>query len=85
MEELGASAGIQKEQKRQWYGQLLHICEASGYQSGWAANKYKEKFGSWPNGLAKTPIQPTPEVSKWVVASRIRWAKSKRQEQRAAA
>ena len=85
MEELGASAGIQREQKRQWYGQLLHICEASGYNPGWAANKYKEKFGAWPNGLAKTPIAPTPEVSKWVVASRIRWAKSKHKESRAAA
>jgi superfamily II DNA or RNA helicase len=85
MEELGASAGVKIEQKRQWYGQLLSICEASGYQPGWAANKYREKFGSWPNGLAKTPIDPTPEVSKWVIASRIRWAKSKKKEQRAAA
>jgi len=85
MEELGQTSGALKEQKRQWYGQLLHICEARNYNPGWAANKYKEKFGSWPNGLARTPIEPTPEVSRWVTSSSIRWAKSKKKEQRAQA
>ena len=85
MEELGAGAGILKAQKQQWYGQLLSLCEMGQYNPGWAAHKYKEKFGSWPNGLDKTPIAPTSEVSKSVVAARIRWAKSKRKEQRPAA
>ena len=85
MEELGQTSGALKEQKRQWYGQLLHICEARNYNPGWAANKYKEKFGSWPNGLARTPIEPSPEVSRWVTSSSIRWAKSKKKEQRAQA
>lgn len=85
MEELGAGSGLLKAQKQRWYSELLFLCEAGQYNPGWAAHKYKEKFGSWPNGLSKTPIAPTSEVSKWVVASRIRWAKSKRKEQRAAA
>jgi DNA repair protein RadD len=78
MQELGASSGALKQQKREWYSQLLHICQDKGYQPGWAANKYREKFGSWPNGLDRTPMPPSLEVSKWVTASRIRWAKSQR-------
>lgn len=82
MQELGASAGSLKEEKRQWYGQLLHICAERGYNPGWAANKYKEKFGCWPNGLARNPIEPTPIVSNWVTSSSIRWARAKRKELR---
>lgn len=85
MQELGAGSGAIKALKQQWYGQLLFLCEAGQYNPGWAAHKYKEKFGSWPNGLDKTPIAPTSEVSKWVVASRIRWAKARAKEQRATA
>ena len=47
MTELG-TAGEIAEQRRQWYGQLIHICQERGYKPGWAAQKYKSKFGSWP-------------------------------------
>ena len=33
------------------------------YKPGWAAHKYKEKFGTWPPwGATPEPIPPTPEV-----------------------
>ena len=84
MQALGESASGLKEQKRRWYGELLYICEERNYSTGWAANKFKEKFGSWPNGLARDAILPSQEVLRWVTSSAIRWAKAKRKEQRAA-
>jgi superfamily II DNA or RNA helicase len=78
MQELGASAGALRQQKRAWFGQLLAIAQERGYQRGWAANKYKTKFGSWPNGLSEVPVTPTLEVARWVKSEQIRWAKSKR-------
>lgn len=85
MQELGESSAALREQKRSFYGQLIFIGNERGYAPGWAANKYKEKFGMWPNGLARDPIQPTHQVMNWVTSSAIKWARSKRKEQRMAA
>jgi DNA repair protein RadD len=82
MEEL-AGAGRLKQEKRDWYGQLLHVGQERGYKSGWAANKYKEKFGSWPNGLQVEPKKPGLEVQRWLKASHIRFVKSRQKEARA--
>jgi len=55
---------------------LTHIALERGYKAGWAAHKYKEKFGHWPP--AKTaPIPPSPEVLSWVRSRNIAWAKAK--------
>jgi len=76
MEEL-AGAGAAKEQKRQWLNQLAYIAAERGYKPGWAANKFKTKFGSWPNGIDAVPVPPSTEVKKWVTSEQIRWAKSR--------
>ena len=36
--------------KRQWLIQLQSIAYWKGYKEGWAAHKYREKFGVWPKG-----------------------------------
>lgn len=74
MEELGAF-GAQKEKKREWLAQLRYIASERGYKPGWAAQKFKTKFGSWPNGIDCAPLPPTPEVRRWVVSEQIRYAK----------
>jgi hypothetical protein len=76
MEELAGSGKLKKE-KREWYGQFLFVCQDRGYKPGWAANKFKEKFGSYPNGLHADPVPPQPEVAKWLKASHIRFMKSR--------
>lgn len=38
-----------KENKEKLYAKLLAGAQAAGYQSGWAAHKYRERFGVWPN------------------------------------
>ena len=46
---------------------LAYIAQNRGYQRGWIAHKYKEKFGTWPAwGATVEPIEPTPEVYSWV-------------------
>ena len=55
------TAGAVKEQHREWYGQLLHIGHERGYKPGWAAQKFKAKFGTFPNGL---PIYTDPAIEQ---------------------
>jgi DNA repair protein RadD len=77
MHELGTSANAVKEQKIRWYGELISIGDERGYSPRWADNKYKEKFGSWPNGLARNSLLPSQEALSWVKSTNIRWAKTK--------
>ena len=44
---------------------------------GWAAHSYRKRFGVWPNQLAKTPTEPTPEVLGYVRHLDIAFAKSR--------
>jgi DNA repair protein RadD len=68
--------------RSQWYGGLLWIAHERGYSEGWAAHKYREKFGNWPNGMAKVATQPHPEVIKFERYIRIRNAKSRQKSVR---
>jgi hypothetical protein len=63
--------------KQRWFSGLLYIARERGYKDGWAANKYKARFGCWPRGLSDQSSFPDAAISSWVKASQIRWAKSK--------
>ena len=76
LEELGGSAT--RDVKQSWYSQLLHIQIDRGYSLGWLANKYREKFGVWPRGLAEISTDPSVEVLRWEKSRRIAWAKSRK-------
>jgi superfamily II DNA or RNA helicase len=77
MEELTGD-NLAKELKRKWLAELKFICEQEGYSSGWTSHKFKEKFGSWPNGIQVDPAPATAEVQRWVRSRRIAWAKAKK-------
>lgn len=77
MEEL-AGASAPRELKRKWLAELKFIAEDKGYASGWVAHKFKEKFGSWPNGIQAEPAPASMEVHRWVRSRRIAWAKSRK-------
>ena len=77
MEEL-AGASAARELKRKWLAELKFIAEDKGYASGWVAHKFKEKFGSWPNGIQAEPAPASMEVQRWVRSRRIAWAKSRK-------
>ena len=65
--------------KRVFFAELLGYAQQKGYNPGWAANKYREKFKVWPNGMKD--VRPAAAVSKetanWVRRCNIAWARSK--------
>lgn len=64
-------------EKQQWYSGYLGYAKQKGYKEGWAANKYRDKFGVWPNQLDKIAKEPTPDVLNDIKASIIAWVKAK--------
>lgn len=35
------------------FGELMRTAKARGYKPGWAAHKFKDEFGRWPNGTRR--------------------------------
>ena len=65
-------------EKSEWYSSLLRYARVKGYSDGFAAHKYKEKFGVWPRSLNVNPNRPMlPEVEKWLVHKQIKWSKGR--------
>lgn len=69
-------------EKTRFYAQLRGYGLMKGYQDGWAANKYREKFKAWPAWDMKgvEPMAPGPEVSQWIKFCNIQWAMSQRKK-----
>jgi DNA repair protein RadD len=72
-----AKANIYDSAQRDcWHAMLLQIAIERGCKAGWAAHRYKEKFGTWPPwGSSPRPISPVPEVRSWVRSRLIAYAK----------
>ncbi len=68
-----------KQEKRDFYAQLNYIAAEKKRKPGWVANKFKEKFGDWPDYREIpryiTPMLPTPAVLNWVKSRDIAFAK----------
>jgi superfamily II DNA or RNA helicase len=63
--------------RERWHAMLLWIAREQGYKPGWAAHKFKEKFGEFPAwGASPPPVPPTPEVRSWVRSRLIAFAKA---------
>ena len=62
--------------KNLFHGQLLWIARERGYKPGWAAYKYKEKFGAWPRRNHVEPIAPLQATWSWVRSKQIAYAKA---------
>ena len=75
MEELGTTTRRIREDKQQFYSELIYIAAQKHYNRGWASHKYKEKFGVWPKGLAETPVPPSLTTTNWVKHKQIAWSK----------
>lgn len=67
-------------EKAIFYAELKAYGLSKGYKDGWASNKYRTRFGVWPNnGVAG--VAPAADISvatrKWIQSQNIAWAKSK--------
>lgn len=77
LEELVAGVKVKKDDKQDFYSQLLYIANEKSYNPHWASHKYREKFGVWPKGLDSKPVPPTLTTMKWIQSRNIAWAKRK--------
>lgn len=70
---------VTMQDKARFHSELLWLAKERGYAKGWAAHKYKEKFGVWPVGEAKhvLPLQASDAVRAFVKSREIAFAKSK--------
>src|ERR1700722_18883150 len=83
--ELGARRSGEKApdiaEKGAFFGELLWIVRDRGYSSGWAAHKYREKFGVWPNDpriRCATASRPSLKTKNWIVSRQIAFIKGRR-------
>ena len=68
-----------------FFAELQYYGRTKGYKEGWAAIKYKEKFGVYPNGLRVAPKPPSTQTLKWIKSRTIAYVKGKQAQQRIAA
>jgi DNA repair protein RadD len=64
------------EQRHEFHRMLVGIALSRGYKPGWAAHKFKERFGTWPQSNNVEPLEPNAEVMAWDRHCRIRYAKA---------
>ena len=62
-----------------FFQELRAVQQMRGYKKGWAAHKFKDKFGTFPpwayNDLP--PIAPTDGVLRWIKSRNIAFAKAR--------
>ena len=58
--------------------ELRGIALERGFKSGWAAHKFREKFGHWPPGSWDGHLATTPSLAtrRWVKSRFIAWRKA---------
>jgi len=71
--------GLDMNKKFDLFGMLKMICKQRNYSPGWAAHKYREFTGAWPDpSVRRAPAMiPSKEVQSWVRSRQIAWAKSR--------
>jgi len=66
---------VSKVDKQTFYSELLYMVKNRGYKEGWAAWKYKEKFGVFPRALEKTERIPSLQTLNWLKSKAIAFAR----------
>ncbi len=68
------------DEKARFFGEVKHIARERGYRDGWAAYKFRERFGVWPNDprVRYAPLlPPSLETIRWVRSRQIAYAKAR--------
>ena len=76
LQELQANGANARQVNQDFYSEILYYAKVRGYKEGWAAHKYKEKFGVFPRGLSAVPKTTTQKTVSWLKSRNIAWAKS---------
>lgn len=78
LSEMNLSAGVSRDTKQEFYSQLLSYAKERGYDDGWVAHSYKNKFGVWPKGMKDDALPPNQSTLNWLRSRQIAFAKSKK-------
>lgn len=73
--EMGQKTFVAENQK--FYSEVLYYSRMRGYKDGWAAHKYKEKYGAFPRGLGMELKTPSFKTLQWIQSRNIAWAKAR--------
>jgi DNA repair protein RadD len=63
-------------ENQKFYSELIFYAKARGYKEGYAAVKYKEKYGVYPRGLHTSPAPITHKTASWIKSRNIAWLKA---------
>jgi len=77
LHELGMTSRQALVENQNFYSELLYYAKSRDYKDGWAAFKYKEKYGYWPNGLQKTTRPTSVTTANFIKSRNIAWSKAK--------
>ena len=78
LEELANANKKLHSSNQDFYSQLIFYGRSRGFKEGWAAYKYKERFGVFPRGLRESPQQPSMETMNWIKHRAIAYSKGVR-------
>jgi DNA repair protein RadD len=67
----------QRDDRQQFYSELLWYASTKNYNPNWAGHKYREKFGVWPRGMYEVQKVPSTPTLKWIKAKQIAWVKGR--------
>lgn len=70
-------AGATVAERMRFFGMLCWYVDERGYKPGWAAHKFREKFGDWPPWRHVEALVPTDEARAWVRSRAVAYAKSR--------
>jgi superfamily II DNA or RNA helicase len=71
-------------ERESWYQQFLQYGDDKKYNNveGWAAHKYKTKFGEWPDDdFTREREEPTAECLSWIRGMNLRYMYAKKAEE----
>jgi DNA repair protein RadD len=71
---------LERSEEQAFYSGLLDFAQMRGFKEGWAANKFREKFGVWPNRLDKVPMTPRKAVKEFIAESGKKWREQKKSQ-----
>jgi superfamily II DNA or RNA helicase len=77
--EIGADLEPEQCDQLAFFAQLRGVAREKNYKPGWAAYKFKERFGEWPPRRFESVIaaQPSIETRRWVKSRAIAWLKAR--------
>ncbi len=77
--EIGVGLPDVEIDRRQFHAELRGYVIEKGHKPGWAAHKFKERFGAFPpwDWNDEPALEPTLLTRRWIKSRNIAWAKAR--------